>query len=373
MKNQVLKMFLFAFAVLSIAVSSIPFAYAYGEKNEKCGDNAYWEYDYETKTLTISGTGAMYDFKYETDAPWFAHTIEKVVVEEGISKIGNSAFNHSHDTITNVDLPSTLLIIGSGAFSYCTSLKEIELPINLACIGSKAFAFCENLNKVTFPDNLIFIGEGAFSRVPFNETKTLTLNCETIDRGAFTDCGIESLHLGEAVSEIKADAFRCCDNLREITFMGESVNVGFGAFAQCDNLTKLTFCDLEQNIKTGSTRLDDNSFGHCVSPIEIYFGKNNTVLVEFGAFSCTENIKLTGYLDEVVASDNIGNLLFSDGFAVSLAKEKGYIPIQILCIVGGLLAISTIVVAIIFIRKKHKKKKQSKLQSKSTIEYSDCK
>lgn len=373
MKNQVLKMFLFAFAVLSIAVSSIPFAYAYGEKNEKCGDNAYWEYDYETKTLTISGTGAMYDFKYETDAPWFAHTIEKVVVGEGISEIGNSAFNHSRDTITEVDLPSTLLIIGDSAFKSCTSLKEIELPTNLACIGSRAFESCESLAKVTFPDNLIIIGDRAFYGVPFNETKTLTLNCKTINESAFFECGMETLYLGENVSEIKTDAFRCCENLKEITFMGESVNVGFGAFAQCDNLTKLTFCDLEQNIKTGSTRLDDNSFGHCVSQIEIYFGKNNTVLVEFGAFSCTENIKLTGYLDEVIASDNIGNLLFSDGFAVALAKEKGYIPIQILCIVGGLLAIATIVVAIIFIRKKHKKKKQSKLQSKSSIEYSDRK
>ena len=60
-----------------------------------CGDNATWSY--ESTTLTISGTGEMYDYTiedYQTTAPWkaYAETMTSLVIEDGITSIGNNAF-----------------------------------------------------------------------------------------------------------------------------------------------------------------------------------------------------------------------------------------------------------------------------------------
>lgn len=56
----------------------------------KCGDNAFWAFDEEALTLTISGTGDMYDYDYLGRGPWYKQIdklIEyakiKVVVEVG--------------------------------------------------------------------------------------------------------------------------------------------------------------------------------------------------------------------------------------------------------------------------------------------------
>lgn len=55
---------------------------------------AYWEYDDGTKTLTISGSGAMEDYARDMPAPWnkFGEWIQNIVVGEAITTIGAYAF-----------------------------------------------------------------------------------------------------------------------------------------------------------------------------------------------------------------------------------------------------------------------------------------
>ncbi len=71
---------------------------------DSCGDNASWSYDSLTGTLTISGTGAVDGYEKFTAingkpgrtpaAPWkqYADNIRTIVIEEGITSIGESAF-----------------------------------------------------------------------------------------------------------------------------------------------------------------------------------------------------------------------------------------------------------------------------------------
>ena len=37
-----------------------------------CGDNLNWSYNESTKTLTITGSGAMTDYAAEADVPWYS-------------------------------------------------------------------------------------------------------------------------------------------------------------------------------------------------------------------------------------------------------------------------------------------------------------
>lgn len=54
-----------------------------------CGDNATWAYDSTTKTLTISGSGAMTNYSVG-NRQWedYINDIENAVIESGITEIG---------------------------------------------------------------------------------------------------------------------------------------------------------------------------------------------------------------------------------------------------------------------------------------------
>ena len=47
-------------------------------------------------------------------------------------------------------------------FSRCYQLETINLPNSLVSIGTEAFAWCNSLKDVTFPSGLEAIGDDAF-------------------------------------------------------------------------------------------------------------------------------------------------------------------------------------------------------------------
>ena len=88
-----------------------------------CGENVTWAYDSGSKTLTISGTGPMEDYDYNSlNAPsWIGYGIgeemKEVVVEEGVTYIGNEAF-YADTNLTAVTLPESLIGIGENREDY---------------------------------------------------------------------------------------------------------------------------------------------------------------------------------------------------------------------------------------------------------------
>lgn len=52
----------------------------------------FWLYDADAKTLTIKGSGAMADYASASEAPWSGYDVEKIVVEDGVTRIGAYAF-----------------------------------------------------------------------------------------------------------------------------------------------------------------------------------------------------------------------------------------------------------------------------------------
>ena len=89
----------------------------------QCGYDLYWKY--EGHTLTISGTGNMYNYN-DYDMPWllFRDTTDVVILERGITGIGNNAFN-GFVKLGKIELPSTLTSIGANAFAGCRKLYDI--------------------------------------------------------------------------------------------------------------------------------------------------------------------------------------------------------------------------------------------------------
>lgn len=95
--------------------------------------------EFTGNTLTIPGklkTIPAFSFA-NTGAGWKVKT-EKVIIEAGITRIGENAFQND-ETIISVEMPDTVTAIESYAFSGCTGLTEINLSSSIREIGTAAF------------------------------------------------------------------------------------------------------------------------------------------------------------------------------------------------------------------------------------------
>lgn len=122
-----------------------------------------WNYDTGTKTLTITGTGAMPDFANADAQPWkdVRNEIEKVKIEAGVKSVGAYAFRNSA-ALTSVTLPAGVQTIGEAAFNDCAALTSVTLPEGVQTIGKYAFSGCSALTSITLPGSVTAIGEQAF-------------------------------------------------------------------------------------------------------------------------------------------------------------------------------------------------------------------
>ena len=132
----------------------------YLEAEGTCGENVTWELD-STRTLTIRGTGPMYDYDNSHDSPIYPHSaeFEKLVVEEGVTSLGKNAFNSCY-ALTTMSLPDSLKSIGVSAFENCSALKKMVIPGGVTTIGLDAFRYCSNLAAFeVMPENASFEAE----------------------------------------------------------------------------------------------------------------------------------------------------------------------------------------------------------------------
>lgn len=175
---------------------------------DKAGPNATWEFDEATKTLTIKGEGTMYNYDQKEKTPWYDKPYENVVVEEGITTVGNFAFGQVFkiQKVKNVTLPSSLTKIGERAFYQCTSLESISLPDNITVIATGAFLSCNSLSSVKLPANLESVKDFSFQNCPITSIELPGKLAEICD-GAFMNSKLTEVYFPKSVRTIGARAF----------------------------------------------------------------------------------------------------------------------------------------------------------------------
>ncbi|MCI2048158.1 MAG: S-layer homology domain-containing protein [Lachnospiraceae bacterium] len=143
--------------------------YAQWEENRQeavlsgnCGDGLTWSYDPDANTLTISGTGDMYDFAPEQAAE--SDTNESTASDPSVPW---SAFRTEIETIT---LPDEITSIGRYAFEGCSSIASVSLEEGVRSIGDHAFEGCERLSKIRIPASVSEIGSNAFAESGSSDT-----------------------------------------------------------------------------------------------------------------------------------------------------------------------------------------------------------
>ena len=192
-------------------------------------------------TLTISGQGDMDDYEMY-DAPWFNDwdKISKVVIKDGVTSIGESAFSGCY-SLTSITIPNSVTSIGGGAFYYCSGLTSITIPNFVTSIGGGAFYNCKALTSITIPNSVTSIGYQAFYNCKALTSITIPNSVTSIGRGAFSGCsGLTSITIPNSVTSIGYQAFYNCKALTSITIPNSVTSIGSGAFSGCSGLTSIT-------------------------------------------------------------------------------------------------------------------------------------
>ncbi|MCD7800063.1 MAG: leucine-rich repeat domain-containing protein, partial [Ruminococcus sp.] len=179
------------------------------EYSGSCGENATWSFDETTGTLTISGTGDMYNYDSFTDTPYNQFSFGKIkiaVIEDGITSIGSNAFDGC-TCLEKVTIPDSVTYIGEYAFYDCVPLTEVTIPNGVTYIGKSAFAECKNLSKVTIPNSVTTIYDSTFSGCIVLREVTISDSVTSIGKYAFGDCSLSEVTIPDSVTSIGDMAF----------------------------------------------------------------------------------------------------------------------------------------------------------------------
>ncbi len=198
---------LLACVMLLTVLPAVP-ALAAGELIE--GTHVRWSYNGDTKTLTFSGYGPMPDYTPAqlppvSDVPWLEaeREAETLVIGNGITVIGDCCFILM-PAVTRAVLPESLIRIGSYNFFACKNLAEVNLPSGLLSIGEGSFSF-GRLTSVDIPAGVKSLSY-CFNEMFFLTDVTLHEGLESIDN-CFEITGLKSLTIPASVEKVTSCSF----------------------------------------------------------------------------------------------------------------------------------------------------------------------
>ena len=244
-------------------------------------DNLTWKL-YEDGTLTISGTGKMKNYNYsDNQSPLYINSsVKKVVIEDGVTSIGNDAFSNCSGLIS-ITIPNSVTSIGESVFYYCTSLTTITIPDGVTSIGSSAFRDCTSLTTITIPNSITSIGEAAFGNCIRLTSITIPESVTSIGNYAFSGCtSLTSITIPDNVTSIGECAFSYCTSLTNITIPDSVTSIGSAAFYKCSSLTNIT-------IPNSVTSIGNKAFSDCTSLTNITIPDSVTSIGNKAFYNCT--------------------------------------------------------------------------------------
>ena len=228
---------LLIFVLGAVMIVPVTISAATADKASAGADSGFTWTLSDDGTLTISGNGAIPDYEnaFKDDAvgrPWFLtrESITKVIIEDGITGIGD------------------------GAFFECTSLKSVTIPKSVTYIGGTAFVYCSQLESVYIEDM------AAWCSIDFPQTGILSIpNGTPLFYGGKLYLNgnlVEDLVIPQGVTEINDNVFYGYTSLKSVVIPESVTQIGEYAFYGCSNLTKI-------NISSGLTSIEYQAFHGC--------------------------------------------------------------------------------------------------------------
>ena len=226
-------------------------------------------------TLYISGQGDMPDYGWDK-IPWRDFSINKVVVQKGITSIASCAFAYC-SSLSSIEIPEGVTSIGNSAFSGCSSLSSIKIPEGVTSIGSGAFAYCSSLSSIKIPEGVTSIGSQAFEDCSSLSSIKIPKGVTSIGSGAFVYCSsLSSIKIPEGVTSIESRVFENCSSLSSIEIPKGVTSIEPRVFEKCSSLSSI-------KIPKGVTSIEFYAFEGCSSLSSIEMPEGVTS-IEYSAF-----------------------------------------------------------------------------------------
>lgn len=184
-----------------------------------------------SKTLTITGTGAMPDFDFPNGnlAPWWNYealgmnaiseidfdikgNLKRVIIGDGVTNVSNYALFFL-PAATQITLPESVTSIGRYGIAMCSALTGMSIPKGVTAIGDFGLAG-NGLTAITLPDGLQSLGRGAFD----------------------TCTSLTNTTLPAAITAVPGKCFADCTKLLTVDYKGEVTAIGEHAFEGCKSL-----------------------------------------------------------------------------------------------------------------------------------------
>ena len=281
---------------------------------------------FTSKTLTITGSGAMPDFDFPNGslAPWWNYEalgmltsfgnfklegeLKKVVIKDGVTNVSDYAlfflpattqvtlpdsvtsigrygiamcskltglsipkgvtgigdFGLAGNGLTAITLPDGLQSLGRGAFDSCASLTNTTLPAAITAVPGKCFADCTKLLNVKYACTVTAIGDLAFESCKALTAAPIPETVTEIGASTFTGCtALTDVTIPAGVSTIPEDCFRGCTALTDIDLPGTVTSVGHNAFTGCTALKDVRCYGAAPAVEPG------NSEAHSFEPATV--------------------------------------------------------------------------------------------------------
>lgn len=217
-----------------LALFILTFSYTKATKAEtlgtfQYGDNIYATLD-ETGTLTLSGTGAMWDgktSKYWTRDYWGSVENYRSSLTQTVNIAGKNTY--IDDLVYKIVINDGITSIGNYAFYEFTKLQSLSISSSVTSIGEYAFYHASALHTVTVPGTVRKIGIGAFQSSGLTGC-TLNKGIQTIDNSAFRDTSLKYLVIPDGITMIGEYAFYM-SSLETVTIPQNITIIKTGAFS----------------------------------------------------------------------------------------------------------------------------------------------
>ncbi len=276
-----------------------------------CGTSLTWTF--VDGVLTISGTGSMKNYDTASlGTPWksFRSSIISVIIEQGVTTIGDAAFGKCENMVS-VSIPNSVTKIGSSAFVYCSSLTSITIPSSITYFGFRAFdgtglesihiadmvAWCKIQRKngdsyihgnlylnghlvdnLTIPSNITTIVDGCFCGIKSITSVTIHSDVTSIGKCAFSGCSsMTSIVIPNSVSSIGSFAFSSCSSMTSIVIPNSVSSIGNYAFSGCSSMTSIV-------IPNSVTSIGEDAFKNCSSLTSVII-PNSVTSIGYEAFN----------------------------------------------------------------------------------------
>ena len=301
-----------------------------------CG---YWDDNYSDRknmtwqlmkdgTLEFFGEGYMEEYSYNRNAPWeqYKDQITKVVIYG-----------------PQDDLKSCIFSISSYAFSGCKNLKKISIPVSVEIIGLAAFSD-SGIESIHLPANLKTISTAAFSGCTNLKSVEFPEALTKIESRAFEKSGLVRMELPDTVTTMGSDVFSECPNLEFVKLPRNLEVIEMSMFKKCAKLQSVVFpenvkvigrlafmgCDELQNFTLPESveTIGLQAFIDCESLTEVTIPANVTI-IEQNSFSGCGKLRAIYVAEGNQAYQSVdGVLMTKDGTMVHTcpgAKEGTFV------------------------------------------------